>query len=251
MPGGAILMERNGRETLLVAGMLCQNFIDTETGEFEALPRQGETIWSGWLDFSNGTLVMSSLAFGQLQWLDAETGKPRKTLSGFQAPYAVKIMPDDSVWMAEHGTGRILRLTETGGETPEVVLDGLAGPIEFLVFQKNKLYVSESDAGHVSMHDIESGERIIAVDNLDQPEGIDRMPDGRLLIAEVGARRLIAVDPDTKAIEVIAENLPIGLPPFMGTAKTFLPTDVIVNPDGIIYLVSDVDHTILKFTPSD
>ena len=251
MPGGAILMERNGRETLLVAGMLCQNFIDTETGEFEALPRQGETIWSGWLDISNDTLVMSSLAFGQLQWLDAETGKPRKTLSGFQAPYAVKIMPDDSVWMAEHGTGRILRLTEKDGEDPEVVLDGLAGPIEFLVFQETKLYVSESDAGRVSMHDLDSGERVIAVDNLDQPEGIDRLADGRLLIAEVGARRLIAVDTDTGTIEVIAENLPIGLPPFMGTAKTFLPTDVIVNPNGIIYLVSDVDHTVLKFTPSD
>jgi hypothetical protein len=37
----------------------------------------------------------------------------------------------------------------------------------------------------------------------------------------------------------------------MGTAKTFLPTDVIVNPDGVIYLVSDIDHTVLKFTPSD
>jgi sugar lactone lactonase YvrE len=251
MPGGAILMQRNGRETLLVAGMLCQNFIDTQTGEFEALPRQGETIWSGWLDYSNGTLVLSSLAFGQLQWLDAATGQPRKTLAGFKAPYAVKIMPDNSVWMAEHGTGRILRLTEAGGQAPEVLLDGLGGPVEFLEFEKNKLYVSEADAGRVSMHDILSGERVVVVDDLDQPEGIDRLPDGRLLIAEVGARRLIAVDTDTGAIEVIAENLPVGLPPFMGTAKTFLPTDVIVNPHGIIYLVSDIDHTVLKFTPSD
>ncbi|MCH6555152.1 MAG: DNA-3-methyladenine glycosylase I, partial [Chloroflexi bacterium] len=127
---------------------------------------------------------------------------------------------------AEHGTGRILRLTEAGGQAPEVLVDGLAGPVEFLEFEKNKLYVSEADAGRVSMHDIDSGERVVVVDNLDQPEGIDRLPDGRLLIAEVGARRLIAVDTDTGAIEVIAENLPVGLPPFMGTAKTFLPTDV-------------------------
>jgi hypothetical protein len=77
------------------------------------------------------------------------------------------------------------------------------------------------------------------------------MHDGRLVLAEVGAKRIIALNPDdeTDELEVLASDLPIGLPPFMGPPKTFLPTGVIVGKDGIIYITADVTHTVLKLFP--
>jgi hypothetical protein len=79
------------------------------------------------------------------------------------------------------------------------------------------------------------------------------LDDGRLVVAEVGAKRIIALNPDdaTDELEVLASNLPLGLPPFMGPPKTFLPTGVIVGKNGIIYVTADVSHTVLKLTPND
>ncbi len=80
-------------------------------------------------------------------------------------------------------------------------------------------------------------------------EGIAQLDDGRLVIAEVGARRIVAITTDTDELEVIADNLPLGLPPFMGPPKTFLPTGVLVGEGGIIYVAADITHTVLKITP--
>ena len=67
---------------------------------------------------------------------------------------------------------------------------------------------------------------------------------------EVAQRRLIAIDPETAELEIIAENLPIGMPPIMGPPKTFLPTGVLVGRGGIIYVTTDIGHNVLKITPT-
>jgi hypothetical protein len=86
-------------------------------------------------------------------------------------------------------------------------------------------------------------------EGLRQPEGLALLRDGRIAVAEVGAKRLIAIGADGTGEEVIAADLPIGLPPFMGPPKTFLPTGVIAAADGRIFVTSDVDHTVLRITP--
>ncbi len=251
MPGGAILIEYDGRETLFVAGMMCQSLIDIETGDVKTPPRKGDVIWSSWLDRKGDIVVLSSFAFGQIQWIDANTGAPTKTLTGFSNPYAIKIMPDDSVLVAEYGTGRILRLHPPYDDEPEIVTENLGGPLGFVLADDGVLYVTEAADGVVSAIDIDDGRRMVIRDGLDQPEGIALMHDGRLVLAEVGAKRIIAIDRDGGKgdLTVLASDLPIGLPPFMGPPKTFLPTGVIVGADGIIYVTADVIHSVLKLTP--
>jgi sugar lactone lactonase YvrE len=253
MPAGAILMEYEGRETLFVAGMMCQSLIDVETGEVTTPPRQGDVIWSSWLDRKGDTVVLSSFAFGQIQWIDANTGAPTKTLTGFSNPYAIKIMPDDSLLVAEYGTGRILRLNPPYDDEPEIVTADLGGPLGFVLTDSGILYVTEAADGQVSAIDLDSGRRTLVRSDLQQPEGIAMLDDGRLVVAEVGAKRIIALNPDdaTDELEVLASDLPLGLPPFMGPPKTFLPTGVIVGKNGIIYVTADVSHTVLKLTPND
>jgi DNA-binding beta-propeller fold protein YncE len=244
-------MEYEGRETLFVAGMMCQSLIDVETGEVKTPPRQGDVIWSSWLDRKGDVVVLSSFAFGQIQWIDATTGAPTKTLSGFSNPYAIKIMPDDSILIAEYGTGRILRLHPPYDGDPDIVAADLGGPLGFALANDDILYVTEAAEGRVSAINLASGHQTIVQTDLRQPEGIARLDDGRLVVAEVGNKRLIALDPENPDAEpeILATDLPLGLPPFMGPPKTFLPTGVIVGKNGIIYVTADVTHTVLKLTP--
>jgi len=251
LPGAGVITRHNGRETLVIPGMFCQNLIDTETGEVTLLPRRGKVIWSSWLDWRNDVIVLSSFAFGQLQWLDAVTGEPFRTLPGFENPYAVRIMDDGSVLVAEYGSGRILRLTEPFDGTSEVVADGLEGPLGFTLTDSNRLIVTEAAGGRITAIDLDDGSRTLIRDGLDQPEGIAMRADGRLIVAEVGRRRIIAIDPQSAELDVIADHLPIGMPPIMGPPKTFLPTGVLVGNGGIIYITTDIDHNVLKITPVD
>jgi len=252
LPGSGILMEQDGRETLFIANLSCQVLIDTATGEVSLPPRRGELIWSSWLDRKEDVIVLSSFAFGQIQWLDARTGEPIRTLSGFANPYAIKLLPDDAVLLAEYGTGRILRLDPPYDNRSMIVAQDLGGPLGLALSNDGILYVTEATAGRVTAIDLANGQKTIVIKNLRQPEGIDILSDGRLVIAEVGAKRIIAVDTEDRAddsIEVLASNLPLGLPPIMGPPKTFLPTGVFAGRDGIIYVTADVTHTVLKLSP--
>jgi sugar lactone lactonase YvrE len=207
-PGGAVLTQHAGREMLLVSGLFCQHWVDPDTGVATPLPL---------------------------------------TLDGLDNPYAVRLMDDDSVWVAEAGRNRIIRLKPDRDAVPEIIATGLEGPVDFIVTDQG-MFVSEAAGGAVSFVTLESRARRVIRDGLNLPEGIALLPDGRLVVAEVGAKRLIAVAVESGDIEVLAVNLPIGLAPFMGTAKTFLPTDVVVDEAGVIYLVADGVPTVLKVT---
>ena len=58
----------------------------------------------------------------------------------------------------------------------------------------------------------------MVADGLAGPEGIDVGPDGKLYVAEVGQKRVVAIDPATGAKTVIASNLDIGLRALSGRA---------------------------------
>ena len=53
--------------------------------------------------------------------------------------------------------------------------------------------------------------KTVVAKDLKMPEGIALAPDGKLIVAEVGAKRVISIDPPNGAVTEIAGNLPIGL----------------------------------------
>jgi len=65
-------------------------------------------------------------------------------------------------------------------------------------------------------------------------------PDGKLVVAEVGAKRMVQIDPQN--VTEIAGNLPIGLV----AAPGGLPTGV--GATGVIYFSSDIENAIYKIT---
>ena len=94
-----------------------------------------------------------------------------------------------------------------------------------------------------------SGARKVVADGLAGPEGIDVGPDGKLYVAEVGQKRVVAIDPATGAKTVIASNLDIGLATYPGGPPALMTTGVAVAKSGTIYVSSDTRNSIYKLTP--
>ncbi|HEX4504576.1 MAG TPA: hypothetical protein VH722_02505 [Alphaproteobacteria bacterium] len=90
----------------------------------------------------------------------------------------------------------------------------------------------------------------VVVEGLASPEGLAFLDDKTLLVAEVGKQRLTAIDLETGARRTIAENLPIGQGAPPGWPGAFVPTGLAVGQGGVIYIASDLDCAIYRFTPA-
>ena len=98
------------------------------------------------------------------------------------------------------------------------------------------------ERGEILAHD----EKTVIAKDLKMPEGIAVAPDGRLIVAEVGAKRIVQIDPKDGTIAEIAANLPIGLPAAPGGLPSNVPTGVGVGATGVIYFSSDLENAIYK-----
>src|SRR5260370_15469633 len=80
--------------------------------------------------------------------------------------------------------------------------------------------------------------------------GIDKpgrmFADGKLIVAEVGAKRIVEIDPQSGNVSEIAGNLPIGLVGAPGGLPTNIPTGVGVGASGTIYFSSDIENAMYK-----
>jgi sugar lactone lactonase YvrE len=107
------------------------------------------------------------------------------------------------------------------------------------------VYITEAFSGQVSKIET-NGYRTVIAGGLKMPEGIALMPDGKIVVAEVGARRIIQIDPQTGSVTEIAANLPIGLAGAPGGLPTNIPTGIGVGASGTIYFSSDIENAIYK-----
>jgi DNA-binding beta-propeller fold protein YncE len=125
------------------------------------------------------------------------------------------------------------------------VIGGLEGPVGLVGAPKGDVYLTEAFAGMVSK--VESnGEKTVIAKDLKMPEGIALAPDGKLIVAEVGAKRIVEIDPQSGKVSEIAGNLPIGLAGAPGGLPTNIPTGVGVGASGTIYFSSDIENAIYK-----
>jgi sugar lactone lactonase YvrE len=109
------------------------------------------------------------------------------------------------------------------------------------------VYVTEAFAGQVSKVK-SNGEKAVLAKDLKMPEGIALMPDGKLVVAEVCAKRIVELDPQTGKLNEIAGNLPIGLVGAPGGLPTNIPTGVWVGATGTIYFSSNIENATYKVT---
>jgi sugar lactone lactonase YvrE len=113
------------------------------------------------------------------------------------------------------------------------------------------VYLTETRGGRLIRVDLADGSKTIISEGLAQPEGITVLTDGRVAVVEVGRQQLIAVDPVSGAIDVLATELPVGQTVTQLPAPVYAPSGVAQGVDGSIYLTGDRDNSVLKLVNRD
>lgn len=248
-PGGLAVITRNGKQELLVTDAFGYRFTDTTTGKTELLPFDLAARASSAVAVNEKLIVTTYMRRGAVTVIDRATGRVQHTLSGFKSPMGVALNAEGEIFVANYGAGEIVRVTP--GATPDrtVVASGLMGPVGLAWADDSAVLVTEAQEGTLSRVDIATGAKTVLVRDLAQPEGFAVLPSGAIAIAEVGQKRLTVAHLKTDKRDVIADNLNIGAYFTRAPAPVFIPTGVVADAAGAIYLTTDIDNTILKFTP--
>jgi sugar lactone lactonase YvrE len=249
LPGGIGVVSDGAKDTIYVADVFAYRTVDGSTGEVSEPARMhadGVTLEYPMSATAKGDdVLLSSWFTGTVQLIDRKTGKTREMLHGFKAPHDAVRLGDGSILVNELGTKSLVRASGEHGKDRTTVLGGLEGPVGLAAGSGDTVYLTEAFAGVVSK--VESnGEKTVIAKDLKMPEGIAVAPDGKLVVAEVGAKRIVSIDPKGGAITEIAANLPIGLPPAPGGLPSNIPTGVGVGASGVIYFSSDIENAIYK-----
>jgi sugar lactone lactonase YvrE len=248
-PGGIVLTEHEERASVAIADFWGNRFADSETGAITMLPSpQGVTASSNLAMSPDFTALVSIWPFGNVYLVDRATNKLVKSVK-LKAPYGVQFLPDNSFVIADFNSGTLVHAAAGKDRSKKVITDQLSGPVGVAYAGENMAYVTEYLSGVVSRVNLATGATIGVAWDLQQPEGIAIAPDGRLIVAEVGAQRLIAIDPDTGEVETVADGLPIGLAGGDDLPPPFLLTGVAVEANGSIIFSSDIDNAIYRVHP--
>jgi sugar lactone lactonase YvrE len=249
LPGGIGVVSDGANDTIYVADVFAYRTVDGATGELSEPARMhadGGTLEYPMSATAKGDeVILSSWFTGTVQVIDRKTGKTKEMMHGFKAPHDAVRLGDGSLLVNELGTGSLVRVSGEHGADRTPILGGLAGPVGLVAASKDEVYLTEAFSGQVSK--VESnGDRTIIAHDLKMPEGIALAPNGRLIVAEVGAKRIVEIDPSTGTVTEIAGNLPIGLAGAPGGLPSNIPTGVGVGASGTIYFSSDVENAIYK-----
>lgn len=249
LPGGIGVVSDAGKDTIYIADVFAYRTVDGATGEVSEPARMHTA--GGTLEYpmsataKGDDVILSSWFTGTVQVIDRKTGATREMMHGFKAPHDAIRLDDGSILVSELGNKSLVRVSGEHGKDRTALITGLEGPVGLVAGTNGDVYVTEAFAGMVSKV-AANGEKTVVAKDLKMPEGIARGPDGKLIVAEVGAKRIVEIDPQGGAVRVIASDLPIGLAGAPGGLPTNIPTGVGVGASGTIYFSSDIENAIYK-----
>jgi sugar lactone lactonase YvrE len=250
IPADIGVVTENGKEIVHVADVFSYRTVDGQSGAVTDILRVHGDTHSYPIGLSIGPrhVLLSSWFSMTVEKVDRKTGKLVATLSEFSAPVDALEANDGTLYVAELGSGNLIKVS-ADGKTRTTLVKELRAPVAMAQGPGNLIYVTESAGGAVTQIDVATGARKVVADNLAGPEGIDVGPDGKLYVAEVGQKRVLTIDPATGTKTVIASNLDIGLAPYPGGPPALAPTGVAVAKSGNVYVSSDLRNAMYKLTP--
>lgn len=196
-----------------------------------------------------GKIAVSSAFLSLVEIFDASSWQPIATITGLAAPSDAILRDDGSLIYSQYASGEIVRASGPDYARREVLASGLDGPVQMTVDKAGHLYVTERSGALEEIVPSSPGGKRTVVAGLMGPEGVAPTPWGTLVVAEVGRRSLVEVDPRTGKTKDIARDLPIGLTVPSPLPPYALPTGVAVQDDGTIYLSADRNNAIYRFAP--
>lgn len=255
VPSGLAVAPEDADEQLYVADVYALRRVGGRDGKIHQTTRVLSTgmTFPMQVSLSAKHVVLSSAYLGSLQVMDRATGKILRTIPNTNGVQGVLELADGALLVAEATTGRLVRVDTAEPAGVTVLSEGLKGPVGLVADTEAAepgVYVTEVRSGRVTRVRLSDGARRTVAKGLRAPEGIARHPDGGLIVAEVGRKRLVRIDPATGRSTVIASGLRIGLPESEGLPPGYIPTGVAVGRSGTIYLSSDVESALYRFVPA-
>ncbi|WNZ64889.1 gluconolaconase [Myxococcus sp. MxC21-1] len=257
VPSGIAVVPDDPEETLYVADVYALRRV----GGREGLVNQTTRVLSSQLNFPMNVsvtarhVVLSTAYLGShstLQVLDRGTGALLRTIPSPNGAQGVVELEDGTLLVAEAATGRLVRVDTSEPAVTTVLAERLGGPVGLAADTKAKepgVYVTEVRSGKVTRVRLSDGARRTVATGLKAPEGIALHPDGGLIVAEVGRKRLVRIDAATGRVTVLASGLRIGLPESEGLPPGYIPTGVAVGASGTLYVTSDIESALYRFVP--
>lgn len=241
-----LAIAHDGDATLQLADVFSFRQVDTKTGKVTTKLRMfgDEVAYPTGVGIGPKHIVLASNTASAVQILDRATGKSVSMIHGFKLPVDAAETDSGQILVLELGSNSLVALDDMKGEKRRVIAEGFKGPVA-MAARGDNVFVTSSD-GTITRVSLTGGAKTVVASGLKNPEGIDVAPDGTLVVAEVGERRIVAVDPAKDAVTPIAGNLAIGLPAPEGQGAAFLTTGVAVAKDGTIYVSADLTNAILK-----
>lgn len=254
VPGGLDVISANGTDQVVLADLFAFRRIDGSSGAVSEIKRglRDHMEMPMSVNVQGGRAVTTSWFTNAVEIVDLATNKSAAAFHGFKHPVDAIELEPDVLLVAEQGTGRVLRVSGKHGKKRKVVVDNLPGiaAMRPVPDEPDRIYVTDVSSGQLLLVRVSSGKRTVIADGLDQPEGFDVAPDGAIVLAEVGKRRVVRIDPNNGEISEIARNLAIGYPAAEGTPPGYVLTGVGVSPaTGAIYVSSDMNTALYKITP--
>src|SRR6185503_7539529 len=174
IPTDLAVVSDNGKETVHVADVFSYRTVDGATGVVSDVLRVHGDMHSYPLGISVGprNVLLISWFSGTVEKVDRKTGKVVATLGDFASPMDAIEGSDGSIYVAELGTGNLVKVSPDGKQRSIIAKD-LRGPAAMAQGPGNIVYITEITAGAVSQFDVSSGARKVVADGLAGPEGID------------------------------------------------------------------------------
>ncbi|QDF04351.1 SMP-30/gluconolactonase/LRE family protein [Myxococcus xanthus] len=257
VPSGIAVVPDDPEETLYVADVYALRQVGGRDGRVTQTTR----VLSSQLNFPMNVsvtarhVVLSTAYLGRhstLQVLDRGTGALLRTIPTPNGAQGVVELEDGTLLVAEAATGRIARVDTSEAAVTTVLAERLGGPVGLAADTKANepaVYVTEVRSGKVTRVRLSDGARRTVATGLKAPEGIALHPDGGLIVAEVGRKRLVRIDAATGRVTVLASGLRIGLPESEGLPPGYIPTGVAVGASGTLYVTSDIESALYRFVP--
>jgi len=243
-----IAMGPDGK-TLYVADVFAVRTIDTETGKVGEIAR----VFAQEMDYptsmaaAHNKLAAAGLTAGAVQVFDAPTGKSTDLHHGFVTPTEAFPMEDGSVLVTEYARGAIVRTGPDDWDTRITVADKLDGPAMMAMGPDGHLYVTVTKGGQIIRFKGNNDFEVVA-EGLANPEGLDLLADGRVVVAEAAAQQISVLDLGTGEKSVIASDLPFGIIPDEGP-EVFMPTGIAADDKGNVYFSSEITAQVFRLSP--
>jgi sugar lactone lactonase YvrE len=181
-----------------------------------------------------------------VQMIDPASMAVLRSVKGFSnAEDAVELA--DGEWVvADREAGKIIAVDAKGGRRD--LATGLDQPVG-MVLSRGHLYVTEAGAGVVWRMDPGTGAKTKLAEGLDRPEGMDAGPDGRVVVMEAGAGRVVRLEADGRR-QVLATGLPPGIKPPAPMPSAWVHNGLAVGARGDVYVTSDALGAVFRISPA-